>query len=211
VAVPAAQFDEGAAVLHVAPGRIDLPLLAVLRHAIALEIAQVRVHCVGADELPSPGGSGLRVELHNAGLDRDPPRPRANPAVPAPGAPVLEYRCHRRASATGIEPAASLSGRAQPVGVAARAPNGMLRLPSEAGRAGAHTTGAASARSQAAPIPDLARADAEVVVIVSHETTIGSLAMVHKRQNATVVEWRRRACASVAPGGRVSERRRSEP
>ena len=53
MAVLAAPFDEGAAILHVALGRIDLALLAVLRHAVAFEIAQVRVHCLGADELPS--------------------------------------------------------------------------------------------------------------------------------------------------------------
>jgi hypothetical protein len=51
----------------------------------------VRVHCLGADKLPSAGGSALRVELHHAGLHRHPSRPRARPApVPAPRTPILE-------------------------------------------------------------------------------------------------------------------------
>ena len=91
MAVLAAAFEESAAILHVALGRIDLALLAVLRHAVPFEIAQVRVHRLGADELPSARGSALRVELHDAGLHRHPPRPRAHAApVPAPRAPILQ-------------------------------------------------------------------------------------------------------------------------
>ena len=91
MAVLAAPLEESTAILHVALGRIDLALLAILRHAVPFEIAQVRVHCLGADKLPSAGGSALRVELHHAGLHRHPSRPRARPApVPAPRAPILE-------------------------------------------------------------------------------------------------------------------------
>ena len=138
VAVLAAPFDEGAAILHIALGRIDLALLAVLRHAVAFEIAQVRVHRLGADELPAPSGSALRVELHDAGLDRDPPRPRADPAVPAPGAPILQRQRRRRAPAPRIEPAASLPGPDQPGGIAAGPPDGLMDLAQEAGRTAAH-------------------------------------------------------------------------
>ena len=55
MAVIAAPVEEGAAILHIALGRIDLALLAILRHAVPFEIAQVRVHRLGADELPSAG------------------------------------------------------------------------------------------------------------------------------------------------------------
>ena len=91
MAVLAAAVEEGAAILDVALGRIDLALLAILRHAVPFEVAQVGVHGLGADELPSAGGSALRVELHHAGLHRHPPRPRAHAApVPAPRVPILE-------------------------------------------------------------------------------------------------------------------------
>ena len=111
MAVLAAPVEESAAILHVALGRIDLALLAILRHAVPFEVAQVRVHRLGADELPSAGGSALRVELHDAGLHRHPPRPRARPApVPAPRAPILERQRRRSAPAPRVEPAASLPG-----------------------------------------------------------------------------------------------------
>jgi len=70
VPVIAAAVQEGATILHVALARVNLPLLAILRHAVTFEIAEVRVHCLGADELPSAGGSALRVELHHASLHR---------------------------------------------------------------------------------------------------------------------------------------------
>ncbi len=65
------------------------------------------VNRLGADELPSPGSAALRIELHDAGLDRDPPRPRADATVTAPGIPILQRRRHRRTAPPRIEPAAS--------------------------------------------------------------------------------------------------------
>jgi hypothetical protein len=97
--VLAAPVQESAAILHVALARIDLALLAILRHAVPFEVTQVRVHCLGADKLPSAGGSALRVELHHTGLHRHTSRPRARPApVPAPRAPIFEAqrRCPAR-------------------------------------------------------------------------------------------------------------------
>src|SRR5271167_2433048 len=114
--VPAAPLQESAAILHVALGRIDLALLAILRHAVPFEVTQVRVHCLGADKLPSAGGSALRVELHHAGLHRHPSRPRARPApVPAPRAPILEAQRRCSAPAPRIEAATSLPGAGVPV------------------------------------------------------------------------------------------------
>lgn len=84
-------------IFHILVGRVDLPLVLVAGHAVAFEVAQVRVHRLGADERAPGSGSALRVELHDAGLDRNPPRPRADPAVPAPGALVLQRRRCRRA------------------------------------------------------------------------------------------------------------------
>ena len=175
MAVIAAPVEESAAILHVALGRIDLALLAILRHAVPFEIAQMRVHCLGADELPAPRRSALRVELHHAGLHRHPSRPRARPApVPAPRAPILERQRRRSAPAPRIEPAASLSGPTQPIGVAARPAYGLMDLAEEAGRASAHPADPARTRPRTTTIADLAGTDAEVVFVACHETTIGS-------------------------------------
>ena len=76
---------KGATVRNVTVGRIDLALLAVLRNAVALEVAQVHVGRLGADELPAARIAALRVELHDARLDCDPTRAGARPAAPAPG------------------------------------------------------------------------------------------------------------------------------
>ena len=111
VTVLAAAFDERATIFHIPFGRIDLALLAVLRHAVSLEIAQVSVDRLGADESAAARRPTLGVELHDPGLDRDAPRPRTNPTIPAPGAPILQRRRDRCAAATRIEPAASLPGR----------------------------------------------------------------------------------------------------
>ena len=55
--VIAAPVKEGMSILCIALGRIDLALRAILRHAVPLQVTQVRVHCHGADKLPSAGGS----------------------------------------------------------------------------------------------------------------------------------------------------------
>src|SRR5260370_37401989 len=89
MAVIASPLQEGAPLLYVALGRIDLALRTILGHAVPFEIAQVCVHCLGAEELPSAGGSALRVEFYHASLHRHPSRPRAGAApVPAPRAPI---------------------------------------------------------------------------------------------------------------------------
>src|SRR5271163_440786 len=111
MAIVAAPVQESAAILHVAPGRIDTALRVILGHAVPFEVTQVRVHCLGADELPAAGGSALRVELYYARLHRHPSRPRARPApVPAPRAPILEIQRRCSAPAPRVEPAASLPG-----------------------------------------------------------------------------------------------------
>src|SRR4051794_17681815 len=93
-------IQESTAVLHVALGRIDLALLAILGHAIPFKVTQVCIHGLGTDELPSAGGSALRVEPDDAGLHRHPSRPGARPApVPAPRAPILQAQRRCRAPA----------------------------------------------------------------------------------------------------------------
>ena len=187
VAVLSAPFDERPAVLHVALGRIDLAFLAVAGHAVAFEIAQMRVHRLGADELPSARGAALRVELHDASLHRHPPRPRARTApVPAPGAPALECQHRCSPSATRVEPAAALPGPRQSIGVAASAPDRLIHLADKAGRTGAQAN-AARGSKPAATVADLAGTDAEIVFVVCHETTIGSRDTAGKREKAVVV------------------------
>jgi hypothetical protein len=168
-------LQEGAAILHVVLGRIDLALRTVLRHAIPFEVTQVRVHGLGADKLPPAGGSVLRVELHDAGLHRHPSRPRARPApVPAPRASILEAQRRCSAPAPRVEPAASLPGAGVPVRIAASAPDRPMDLTDEAGRASPRRADSALGYLPATTIADLAGTDTKVVFVVHHETTIGS-------------------------------------
>ena len=145
------------------------------------------VNGLGADELPSPGAAALRIELRDAGLHRDAPRPRADTTVPAPGAPALQRRRHRRSPPSRIEPAASLPGPIQPGRITAGPPDGLLNLPCEAGRAGAHAADAASADPRTTTIPDLAGPEPEIVIIARHGMTIGSRAKTHKRLTVHIV------------------------
>ena len=135
----------------------------------------MRVHRLGADKLPSTGGPALRVELHHPSLHRHPSRPGARPApVPAPRAPILEaQRCYS-APAPRIETAAALSGSRWTVGVAARPTDGLVNLVKEARRASTHPTGPARTCPRTTTIADLTGANAEVVFIACHKTTIGS-------------------------------------
>jgi hypothetical protein len=67
---------------------------------------QMRVHRLGADELPPARGSALRIELHHAHLHGHPPRPCACAArVPAPCVPVLQRQRRARISGIGAAPA----------------------------------------------------------------------------------------------------------
>src|SRR5271167_719515 len=181
--VPAAPLQESAAILHVALGRIDLALLAILRHAVPFEVTQVYVHGFGADKLPSAGGSALRVELHPAGLHRHPSRPgtRAAP-VPAPRAPPLKRLRRCGAPAPRVEPAASLPGAGVPVRIAAGAPDRPLDLADEAGRASTRRADPAPGFLPAAAIADLAGADEKVIFVARHQTTIVSQHALGKRK-----------------------------
>ena len=157
----------------------------------------MRVHCLGADKLPSAGGSALRVELHDAGLHRHPSRPRAHPApVPAPRTPILEAQRRCRAPAPRVEPAASLPGAGLPVRIAASAPDRPMDLTDEAGRASTRRADPAHGFLPATTIADLAGTDAKVVFVARHETTIGSRMSSRKTRNAVRVMQRGNTCAS---------------
>jgi hypothetical protein len=58
-----------------------------------------------------------------------------------------------------------------------------MHLADETGRSCAHADAARSAT-----VADLARADAEVIFVACHETTIGSRSASGKRENAVVVQ-----------------------
>src|SRR5450631_4102003 len=168
-------FQKRAAILYIALGRIDVALRAILGHAVPFEIAQVRFHCLGADKLPSAGGSALRVEFYYAGLHRHPSRPRA-PAlpVPTPRAPILEVQRCCRAPAPRVEPAASLPGAGVTVRIAASVADRPLDLTDEAGRASLRRADSSRGFLPAAAIADLAGMDTKVVFVARHRTTIGS-------------------------------------
>ena len=175
VAVVAAPIEEGAAVRCIALGRIDLPFLTSAGHTVTLDITQMSVHRLGADERPAARHSALRVELHDAGLHRYPPRPRARPApVPAPRAPIPERQRRCGASAARIEPATSFAGVQSPVRVSACPPDRLMDFTDKAGRTPTRCPDSARACPCVTTVSDLARTDTELVFVVHHETTIGS-------------------------------------
>jgi hypothetical protein len=197
MAIVASPLKEGTAILHVAPGRIDLALRAILGHAVPFEVTQVRVHCLGADKLPSAGGSALRAEFYHARLHRHPSRPRAHPApVPAPRTPIFEAQRCCRAPAPRVKPAASLPGAGVPVRIAAGAPDRPMNLTDEAGRASPRRADSALGHLSATTVADLAGTDTKVVFVAGHQATIGCRASSRKTRNAVRVTQRRNTCAS---------------
>src|SRR5450631_60926 len=195
--VTASPLQKSAAILDVALGRIDLALRAILGHAVPLEVTQVRVHRLGADKLPSAGGSALRVEFYNAGLHRHPSCPRAHaPPVPAPRAPILEAQRRCSTPASRVEPAASLPRIGVPVRIAAGAPDRPLDLTDEAGRASTHRTDPAPGYLPATAITDLAGTDTKVVFVARHQTTIGNRTLSRKTRTAVRVMQRGNTCIS---------------
>jgi hypothetical protein len=196
MAVIASPLKEGAAILHVALGRIDLALRTILRHAVPFEVTQMRIHCLGADKLPATDGSALRVEFYYAGLHRHPSRPHARPApVPAPRAPILEAQRRCCAPASRVEPAASLPGAGVPVRIAASASDRPMDLTDEAGRASTPRADPALGYLPATTIANLAGTDTKVVFVARHQTTIGSRTLSRKTRNAVRVMQRGNTCA----------------
>jgi hypothetical protein len=72
-----------------------------------------------------------------------------------------------------------------------------MDLADEADRPGPHRTDMLAARAVATTVANPARADAKVVVVPCHETTIGSRAKACKKRSAVIVPWRRKTCTSV--------------
>jgi hypothetical protein len=97
--------------------------------------------------------AALGIELHHPRLDHHPPRAEPPGGVALPSSAILGKGCHQlRAPASGVEPAASLSGKAaDPVGVAARFADGGVHLIYEGPRAriGALTPAAGAPRANA--------------------------------------------------------------
>jgi len=201
VAVVPAPFDERTAILDIPAGRIDLAPLPVLRHAITLEIAKVRIDGFGADELPPSHGTGLGIELHDTSLDRNPPRARADATVAAPWLPVLQRGGRGGTTPPLVKPATSLPGVTQAGRIAASPSNSLLNLPVEAGRAAATATNAALANPRATAVPDPAGPETEIVVIARHDITIGRETKACKRQNTGIAAWRRKDVSCVASEG----------
>ena len=113
------------------------------RSAVTLDITQMRVHRLGADELPAARRSALRVELYDAGCPRT--RTRTAP-VPAPCAPILERQRRCGASAARVEPATSFPGVRSPVRVAACSPDRLMDFTDKAGRTPTYRPDPARAR-----------------------------------------------------------------
>ncbi|MCP3467029.1 hypothetical protein [Bradyrhizobium sp. CCGUVB23] len=176
-----APVEEGAAILYVMLRRIDLAFLAVLCHAISLEIAKVVVDRFGADEPSSPHCAALWVEFDDPALHCYTPRPCAHPArVPAPSASILQRQRYCGAAAARVEPTASLPGLGHAIGIAAGSTYGLLDLTEETGRASAHRACPARARLYTTTIPNFAGKDAKVIFVPRHELTIEGRKTPHK-------------------------------
>src|ERR1700747_167520 len=150
MAVVAAPIEEGSAIFQITLGRVHLPAVAVFRHAVPFQVAKMAVHRFGADKPTPPRRTPLRVELHHARFPGNPPRSRADAApVPAPGTPVLQGPRHPGAPPPRIEPAASLSGHVEMLGIAARPTYGLMNRTEEARRAAAYPANPACVRAAA--------------------------------------------------------------
>jgi hypothetical protein len=171
-----------------------LALLAIRRNAVPLEVAQMRVHSLGADKLPPAGSSALRVELHHAGLHYHPSRPCARPApVPAPRAPIPQRQRRRDAPAPCVEPAAALPfpatcRTADPVGVTAGLADRDLDLGQEGLRAWIDARAAAARPSWT---------NAEIGIVGCHPLEIDGQKSRCKTLRATIVAWREITCCGV--------------
>ncbi|MBP1844343.1 hypothetical protein J2046_002602 [Rhizobium petrolearium] len=139
----------------------DPALLAILRHAIAFQIAQVCIDCLGRrrSEFRATRLTPLRGELHHPHLDDN--TPRAEPGAAAttrPSSTVIRKRWRKFcATAPGIEPPAAVTRRsAYPVGVSACLAHGDLHLCEKRFRMQAGAT---------APALRSARFDVETVVV----------------------------------------------
>ena len=78
---------------------------------------------------------------------------------------------------------------------AAGAPDRLMNLTDEAGRASARRAYPAPGFLPAAAIPNLAGTNPKVVIVVCHETTIGSRTLSRKTRNAVRVMQRGNSCA----------------
>jgi hypothetical protein len=154
---------------------ISMPPALRMTPVMCWPIRLSRVHRLGTDILPSAGGSGLRVQLHHAGLHRHPSSPRARPApVPAPRAPILEV--HRRCSAPAprVEPAPSLPRAGVPVRLAAGSADRLMNLTDKANWASTRRAGSACRYRPETAITDLTGTDTKIAFLARHQTTIGS-------------------------------------
>src|SRR5579883_1619547 len=140
--------QEGAAVRLVLQRRISMALLAVARHTVPLQIAQV---CVGslAGVPRQLRAGGLVLVALGTELDDNPPRPEPPRGIPLP-ATAIPGEGQLGAAAAGVEPPASLTGRtANPVGVAARLADCGLDLLQEGPEARVGGSGATASTAEA--------------------------------------------------------------
>jgi len=190
VAVLAAAVEERLAVGLVFERRIGAALVAVARHPIAFEIAQMRDCGAGRNAAPVRAARALPLsgESHHPRLDHDAARAEAADGIAPPAAAVArEGGRQLRASAARIEPAASASLPAHPSavdpGAAAGLAGGDLHLGEEGQVADVGARPLAAGAS---------RFDAETVVVSAcHERKIGMDFGPHKTSNAAIEATRR--------------------
>src|SRR5437660_922766 len=117
--IPSAR-EEGATISVVLQSRVGMALLAIARHAVPLQIAEVRIgRLAGVARQVRTARAAPGIELNDPRLDDDAPRPEPPRGIPLPAA-AIRWEGEPGAAAAGVEPPASLPGRtANPVGVAA--------------------------------------------------------------------------------------------
>ncbi len=174
MAVLSPPVEEGGTIGDVLVGGIDLALLPVAGHAVALQITQMRVHRLATDELASTRAPTLRIELHDPRLDRHPARAGPDATrVPAPPVPALQSHRDLSAPAARIAPPARLPPPGQSVRVAARPADGLMHLADEGLGPRPNRARARHPRSARATVAHLAGTDAESLFVGRHDATIG--------------------------------------
>ncbi len=179
-----------------------MALLAVAGNAIALQIAQVGVHRLGADELPSAPAAALRVELHDPRLHRHAARSGALTGQAAtPPVPALQIRRDLRTTTARVESAARLSLPGQSVRITARPADRLMHFADKSYRALTHPYG-----TRWSPVADPAGADADVTVFLRHRLTIGPRNRRFKASKSSVALWRSKTCPGAETANRTSQR-----
>jgi hypothetical protein len=189
------------AVGNVLEGRVHPSLLAIPGHAVALEIAQMRINGFAGRHklLAAPGRLHSPRQLDDARLHHDAARAKADAvAVLPPSAADLWQPCrHLAASAASVEAATPLPRAcADAIGIAALLADGDLDLAQEGQRARVDRRTAAARPAGANLEP--------VAITICHDDSIESQIARFKMAGTQCVLWPAKTCCGVEAAERTS-------